>query len=484
MKNSIVSVALIFSFLAANIQYLNTFQLTYTPVEYPESAEYLASPDVGFYQIFGYVLKKDEPGYTSPEDVNNVPKPTDGQPSERLVQIQINLREFRDQELTDSALSQLDNVLSAWYDTDRTLILRFLYDWSGKAPETEPEDISIILQHMEQTASVYNSYADHILMLHGLFTGNNGEMHHTSYSSPEDIRLLASKLAETADPSIFLSVRTPNHWRTITETDSYEELTALSENPFLDRLGLFNDGMLGSANDTGTYTTLSREEELAFQNALCQTVPNGGEVIIDNPYNDLDNAIADLKLMHVSYLNSAHDGAVLNKWKETIYTGDDIFNGVTGYEYIRRHLGYRFVLRSTEIIRDYINGRFLLRLGIENVGFSRSYRGFSFCLTLLDPDTGEMIPFIPDEDSSCLTSSEITYLDVPLEIGECSGHTYQLYWQTMDEIFDEAILYGNDLPLTEHGYLLGTLSIETPQQQALTSSFVGKGYHSPIPHPL
>ena len=46
-----------------------------------------------------------------------------------------------------------------------------------------------------------------------------------------------------------------------------------------------------------------REEELAFQDVLCSSVPSGGEVIVDNPYNDLENAIADLKTMHVSYLN-------------------------------------------------------------------------------------------------------------------------------------------------------------------------------------
>ena len=95
------------------------------------------------------------------------------------------------------------------------------------------------------------------------------------------------------------------------------------------RLGLYNDGMLGSANDTGTYgdkaaadldtnysDAWTREDELAFQNDLCLYVPNGGEVIIDNVYNDFDNAVKDLSQMHVSYLNSEYDSTVLNKWKE------------------------------------------------------------------------------------------------------------------------------------------------------------------------
>ena len=49
-------------------------------------------------------------------------------------------------------------------------------------------------------------------------------------------------------------------------------------------------------------------------------VPNGGEVVLDNKYNDIDNAAKDLASMHVSYLNNAHDLAVINKWKKQTYT--------------------------------------------------------------------------------------------------------------------------------------------------------------------
>lgn len=84
--------------------------------------------------------------------------------------------------------------------------------------------------------------------------------------------------------------------------------------------------MLGTANDTGTYgdtpasadayrSAWVREDELDFQNRLCNFVPNGGEVILDNPFNDLAHALSDLSRMHVSYLNSEHDPAVLDKWK-------------------------------------------------------------------------------------------------------------------------------------------------------------------------
>ena len=458
MKKSIVTVVPVCLLLISGILYLNTPDLTYTPAEYTESTEYLNNPYIGYYHIYSYILRnKNE--YASPEDIPNIPDPETAQNAERLVQIQINLRQFKKRSLSDTALSQLDTILSAWCSADYDLLLRFVYDWHGDGLYSEPQDISIVLQHMEQIAPVYNKYADHILMLQGLFTGSYGEMHTTRYSSDADMKLLAAKLAETADPSIYLSVRTPDQWRVITGADNYEELAAMPDNPFLNRLGLFNDGMFGTETDTGTYTR-PRAEEIAFQNVLCQTVPNGGEAIFDTPYNDLDNAVADMQLMHVSYLNGGYDPTVLQKWERSIYTGDDPFNGMNGFEYIRNHLGYRFVLRASEILQDHAEGQFMLRIAIENVGFSKSYRGFSFHLILLNTDTGETFPVTLKEDSTCLVSGEVTTLDIPLNTGDYPVGAYELYWQTVDDAFDEPILYGNDMPLTDRGYLLGTMLIK------------------------
>lgn len=460
MNKAFATTALVVSYMVTSILYFHSFPYTYTPVEYSESARYLDNPYMGFYHIYGYILK-DEIAYASPEDVPNVPTP-EGRPEERLVLVQINLCRFRDQPLTDTALSQLDTILAAWCETEYSLLLRFIYDWDGKGLTAEPQDISIILQHMEQTASIYNHYASHILSLQGLFTGNYGEMNNTNYGSSESMQLLADKLAETADPSIYLAVRTPNHWRSITGADTYEELASMPDSPYLNRLGLYNDGMFGTEADTGTYTDRSRAEEIAFQNELCRTVPNGGEAIIENPLNDLDNAIADMRQMHVSYLNSVYDPKVLEKWKTTPYTQPGPYENAVGYDYIRDHMGYRFVLRSTEICPDYVLMQSVLRLAIENTGFAESYRAFSFRLTLLNTETGETISISPEEDSTCLASGETTLLEIPLELESYPSGTYELYWQTLDETFDEPILYGNVQTPTDLGYLLGTLSLEKP----------------------
>ena len=63
--------------------------------------------------------------------------------------IEINLKNYGNCDLSDNALSQIDSILSAWTKTGSQLILRFLYDWDGQNLESEPNELSQILIHME-----------------------------------------------------------------------------------------------------------------------------------------------------------------------------------------------------------------------------------------------------------------------------------------------------------------------------------------------
>ena len=52
------------------------------------------------------------------------------------------------------------------------MFFRFLYDWDGKAMETEPQSLEQILRHMDQTAEVVNRYTDCVFLMQGIFVGN------------------------------------------------------------------------------------------------------------------------------------------------------------------------------------------------------------------------------------------------------------------------------------------------------------------------
>lgn len=433
-----------------------SISLVYTPAAYGESRDILANPYCGFYKIYGYTLSDNSAARII--DPSSISRDTGN--SRRLVMIQINLKNFQNSSLTNTALNQLENILSAWAQTDKHFILRFLYDWDGKAEDTEPEDMEIILQHMRQTASVYNKYADRIYIIQGLYTGNYGEMHHSHHESSEDMIRLASVLADVSDPSVYLAVRTPAHWRTITGCTEPADAASASAGSLARRLGLFNDGILSSVSDAGTYADGERESELLFQNRLCQNVPNGGEVIIDNPRNNLTETVKDLRTMHVSYLNEDYDPNVLNKWKNSTYEEQDIFEGCSGYDYIAAHLGYRYVLRSSEIsFSESFSKTATLSLAIENTGFSNSYYPFRFTVTLINRDTKQSISLASDKDSSFLRCGTTNTIDFTLNVRDYAPGTYDIYFLTLDAASEEAIQYANTMTMTEDGYPIGSLSI-------------------------
>ena len=135
--------------------------------------------------------------------------------------------------------------------------------------------------------------------------------------------------------------------------------------------------------------------------------------------NDLAHAIQDLSRMHVSYLNSEHDPAVLDKWKAAAYKDKaSVFNGLSGYDYIERHLGYRYVIQDTALD----SSDFQIRL--ENVGFSVCYRKLDLQLTLVSSD-GEVFSFPISSDSRFWipgTTAELLYFSPA-----CETHQRQLY---------------------------------------------------------
>ena len=59
---------------------------------------------------------------------------------------------------------------------------------------------------MEQLGPVLCEAEKDIFVIQGLFTGNWGEMNGTRYSSSEDMRLLAERLAHDLDSAILLQI--------------------------------------------------------------------------------------------------------------------------------------------------------------------------------------------------------------------------------------------------------------------------------------
>lgn len=440
--------------------------VNYWPLRNPVQNRTLENPYRGWYHLYGYLLSDTEP--VSMEDVSRI----SGEYPYEIVLLEINLKNYADSDISQDGLNQLTGIFSGWKEAGKQLIVRFLYDWDGRAVETEPESISVIKRHMEQTADCVNSFKDCIYLLQGIYVGNCGEMNNSAYMEEDSMCELADYLASVIDPSVFLSVRTPAHWRTINQT--YEPLgadSAFDGSPAA-RFGLFNDGMLGSGNDLGTYGDVSltlaeqysdkgtREEELAFQNRLCSYVPNGGEVVLDNPYNDFSNALADLRQMRVSYLNCLYDGTVLDKWRFAVYQGDDCFSGTNGFDYIGSHLGYRYALTASEFeFQPLKDDAAVLRITIENSGFSASLRMFSSELTAVNQETGNVYRIPIDADSRCWPGSDSATLSVSLNVRDWQTGNYVLYYSLKDPVLDRRIALANALVTPDCGYPFAVISL-------------------------
>lgn len=461
---------LIIAGIAAGVHDYFHWQVTFSAENFTESAKEIWNPDRGFYHIYGFLIP-DEPADMGEQLDRQMEKDTD----HALAMVQINLREFRDKEISEEGLQNIEDLFLTMSAVKEHWIVRFLYDWDGENEKYEPQSMDLVLDHMQQVGEILNRYRNSVFTLQGLFVGNWGEINGTKYADKQSLQQLAKQLVKVTDGQIYLAVRTPAHWRQIMESAD----AAMQKNqadPLYGRLGLFNDGMLGSGNDCGTYSEKSaveagmdqawnRVEELAFQEKLCSRVPNGGEVIIDNEYNDLENAIADLKTMHVTYLNQDYDEAVLKKWAASTVQTSDCFDGMDGLSYIERHLGYRLVLSDISMQHDFREDTAEIQVALKNVGFAPVYKACEPVLLVKD-ETGQTIyEGIPSGDIMSLAGGneaekkEIFSVSVPLR-GLKDGR-YSVYFAVRDTADGSFITFANEQKTEKEGYKIGTILLES-----------------------
>lgn len=464
------------------LYYYKTHYITtaFEPKTQTEITGMLNRPECGWYRLYSYYLRPDTP--LSADELYLEKEDEDGY-TFRLALLEFNLAEYAQGKLDNSALENITTVLQRFSRTKAKVIVRFLYDWDGLAAQKEPENISIIKQHMKQTGKLLNQFSDLIYTTQGIFVGNWAEMHGSKYLTTQDMTTLIACYASMTDSSIYLAVRTPNQYRSIVEElkkhpKRYEKYN-ISESRLLSRLGLYNDGMLGSVSDVGTYfeadntatkkeSLAVRQKELEFQSKLCQKVPNGGEAIHSNSYNDGENAVNDLAKMHVSYLNQMHDETVIQKWRDTTYTGaDSLYQNHTVYDYITDHMGARYVLKNCTLSYKSFQQLAKGTLEIENKGFSSRYHDSDFSLALISEETGkETILFQTvsgksDYSVTSWKSQETVSIPFSFSPFDFKDGTYTLIARLTDGSQNELISFANDsFEKDFQGYVLGSITIK------------------------
>ena len=449
--------------MCAVVLYHFHWNLTLDNVKLVESKNLINNPNRGFYRIYGFRIEDESVNWK--QDVDKRIKNDD---DATLALIEVNIQAYKDGKITDAGMNNIRELFDALSKQNKQYIVRFLYDWNGENQVYEPKNIRVILDHMKQLKEIMNEYADHIFTLQGLFIGNCGEMNNTQYIDEESLQTLASTLLSVCDNDMYLSVRTPMQWREIAQKeDSSDQLV------YTKRLGLFNDGMLGNEFDYGTYGTQSkleagvnqkwtREEELDFQDELCRTVPNGGEVIIDNAYNDLDHAIADFDRMHITYLNEDYDRNVLEKWSNSVVHTDDCYDGMDGLSYMKARLGYRFVLRECRMQQDFWKDTLHVELDVSNSGFAPIYKACEACFVFVPQSSeGKTYSVNVEQNLSELAggneTDRISTIQTTIPLHDLERENYDVYFQLKDQATGEMIQFANEQECEAEGYQIGQI---------------------------
>ncbi|MCM1100017.1 MAG: DUF4832 domain-containing protein [Clostridium sp.] len=295
-----------------------------------------------------------------------------------LEMVFIDIGAFRDSDPDETCMGRIRTILRFFADRHRDIILRVAYDHEGRAPEREPRSFEQVLRHMERIGEILEEFPREIFVYQGLLIGNWGEMHTSHFLSAAHLSQLKEVLYRHKGDHIYAAVRRPAQWRMLHRDGKGSDM------------GLFDDGIFGSGSDLGTFGTYtkeaagpgeawSREEELAFEEQLCRTAPNGGEAVLGEDYTERlssEQMLQDLRRMHITYLNSGYDERILKLWKERRYGGQGVWKGQSLYDYIGAHMGYRFWVKDANLVSSggMRKDVCVLEITIVNTGFANLYQ--------------------------------------------------------------------------------------------------------------
>lgn len=347
-----------------------------------------------------------------------------------------------DKPLSEEVLKQIEACFAAAERQGIQMIPRFAYTKTD-AVGCEPDSIEMIETHIAQIAEVINKYKDTVISVECGIIGPWGEMHSSKYQhgGSESANRIISAYLENMDPTVTLQVRTASYiTQYLGETldvKFMKELPLKPDDPRY-RLGMYNDGYLGTWSDYGTWPGgkhLNRSQSKIFLSEQNKRIPYGGELA----YNTLEHAkqngtpiynddfIEELYYTHLSYLDNiaTPSHAIAGELMKIEFSERHEFEGMpnmseyygqTIQKYMLDHMGYRFVMRSAQTT-DVVNpGKVIkFRGNIENTGFGNLLAGMVAELIMMDED-GEKIVIPVDVDPQKWYSREISEYSIAVSV--------------------------------------------------------------------
>ena len=108
---------------------LNNYQgnIRMETYRFKESARELRNPGRGFYNLYRYMITDEKVNYWQ-----LVQEMYRGDDHTSLSLVEINLQNYRDGEVSEAGMTNIEALFQALKDLDRQLIVRFMYDWNGE----------------------------------------------------------------------------------------------------------------------------------------------------------------------------------------------------------------------------------------------------------------------------------------------------------------------------------------------------------------
>lgn len=306
----------------------------------------------------------------------------------------------KDQDLTEDALNVLQQTFDNIRKNNGHVIVRICYDpWYNGRSNVTP-DHEWVLKHVKQLAPVLSKNTDVIVALEMGMHGAYGEMHSDTNITYDCVAEATNLMLRNTPPELKILTRTGNYSAKVLGFDNwgvdfhidgekFKEI-AKAKGDTMYRVGMFNDGYLGTQYDYGTWgadcaTSICREEGVAWLEKYGINTPYGGEALTTADNYQVINTPEFLAYegfrTHTSYLNIQWNNKLIESWKKTPFTQNDFdydparVDSLSGFKYINDHLGYRFVLRESWL-SDTVGSDGILRakLRIQNVGFGNLTR--------------------------------------------------------------------------------------------------------------
>ena len=450
-------------------------------ISYKDCAETINNPGAGYTSSVWYVCKPGNTPVHNPKgslvvmfvDISAFSSGSNGK-----TDADGNYTEGTDYDLDEAFFKGIRGTLENCRKNGCTVGMRFRYDINGK-DNPEPATFEQVFHHIDQIHEDHflDDYEDILMYIESGFVGKWGEQHGGKYTTPEHKAKLLGKMLEIVPESVSVTVRTADtfyNWAGIKPDDLAGYVAEGGTDAA--RVGMYNDGYMGSDTDLGTYLTPNREKTVHWMNTQMKHAYFGGEFSGNIDYakkfeNYLpENCIKEMYATHLTYINS-------NIWPlykdfkfESKYDIDGADNsayyGETVYKFIRDHLGYRFLVKKSELSSEAAQGGHAeIHFSIENTGFANVIKKQKAAV-ILEKD-GKTITAPVDTDSRNWESAAVTddglLLNLPGNIDAGSWKVYlKLYYETTGEEtpdicvrFSNEDIYNEDLGAN----YLGTLDV-------------------------